>query len=186
MDIDDITKLHRLLGCLRASQQRGIVLRIGDNLIVRAYIDASYGVHQSIVKSHTGCAIVIDEVGVLTARSLKQKIVAKSSTEAEVFGLSDSVAHTIRLRNSIMGQEYDQGPMVIYQDNIDCMALVKRGGPGSERICHINIRHIWVAERATAGEVIVDHPGTDLIFANALIKHVQGEQFVRERHGLTN
>jgi hypothetical protein len=66
------------------------------------------------------------------------------------------------------------------------MALVKRGGPGSERSRHINIRHFWVAERVTAGEVIVEHLGTNLMFANALTKPVQGVQFVRERHGLTN
>jgi hypothetical protein len=186
VDIDDIAKLHRLLGYLRASQHRGIVLRIGDTMIVRAYIDASYGVHQSSGKSHTGCAIVLGEAGVLAARSSKQKIVTKSSTEAELVGLSDSVAHAIHLRNFIMGQGYDQGPVVIYQDNLSCMALVKRGGPGSERSRHINIRHFWVAERVTAGEVIVEHLGTNLMFANALTKPVQGVQFVRERHGLTN
>ena len=45
VDIGDIAKLHRLLGYLRASQHRCIVLRVGNYIIVRAYIDASYGVH---------------------------------------------------------------------------------------------------------------------------------------------
>ncbi len=45
MDIDDISKAHRVLGYLRASQHRGILLRVGDNMIVRAYNNASYGVH---------------------------------------------------------------------------------------------------------------------------------------------
>lgn len=186
VNVDDIAKLHRLLGYLRASQHRGIVLRVGDKMVVRAYIDASYGVHQSSGKSHTGCAIVLGEAGVLTARSSKQKIVTKSSTEAELVGLSDSAAHAIQLRNFVMGQGYDQEPVVIYQDNMSCMALVKRGRPGSERSRHISIRHFWVAERVTAGEVIVEHLSTDLMFANALTKPVQGVQFIRERHGLTN
>jgi hypothetical protein len=87
VDIDDIAKLHRLLGYLRASQHRDIVFRVGDNMIVRAYIVASYGVHQNSGKSHTGCAILLGEqAGVLTARSSKQKIVTKSSTEAELVG----------------------------------------------------------------------------------------------------
>jgi exosome complex RNA-binding protein Rrp4 len=71
VDIDNIAKLHRLLGYLRTSQHIGIVLRVGDIMIVRAYIDASYGVHQSNGKSHTGCAIVLGEAGVLAARSSK-------------------------------------------------------------------------------------------------------------------
>jgi hypothetical protein len=66
------------------------------------------------------------------------------------------------------------------------MALVKRVGPGSERSRHITIRYFWVAERVTAGEVFVEHLSTDLMFANALTKPVQGVQFVRERHELTN
>jgi hypothetical protein len=107
LDIDDIAKLDRLLVYLRAYQHRGIVLRVGDNMIVRAYIDASYGVHKSSGKSHTGCVIVLGEAGVLTARSSKQKIVTKSSTAAELVGLSDSVAHAIHMRNCIMGQGYD-------------------------------------------------------------------------------
>ena len=75
---------------------------------------------------------------------------------------------------------------MIYQDNLSYMSLVKRGGPGSERSRHINIRHFWEAERVTAAEVLVEHLGADLMFANALTKLVHGVQFVRERHGLTN
>ena len=186
VDIDDLAKLKRLLGYLRASQHRGIVLRIGDSMIIRAYIDASYGVHQSSGKSHTGCAIVIGDAGVIAARSSKQKIVTKSSTEAELVGLSDSVAQAIHLRNFITKQGYGEEPVVVYQDNLSCMALIKRGGPGSERSRHINIRHFWVAERVATGDVAIKHLGTELMFANALTKPVQGAQFERERRGLTN
>ena len=68
------------------------MLRVGGIMTVRAFIDASYGVHQASEKSHTGCAIVLGEAGVLSARSSKQKLVTKSSTEADFVGLSDSAA----------------------------------------------------------------------------------------------
>ena len=186
VDIDDLAKLKRLLGYLRATQHRGIVLRIGDNMAVSAYIDASYGIHRDSGKSHTGCAIVLGDAGVLSARSSKQKIVTKSSTEAELVGLSDSAAQAIHLRNFIMGQGYIIGPVIIFQDNLSCMALVKRGGPGSERSRHINICYFWVAERIDKRYVVVEHLGTEVMFANALTKPVQGAQFERERRGLTN
>lgn len=186
LDVDDLAKLRRLLGYLRATRDRGIVLRIGDSMTVRAYIDAAYGVHQSSGKSHTGCAIVLGDGGTLSARSAKQKIVTKSSTEAELVGLSDCAAEAIHLRNFVHAQGYEVGPAIIYQDNLSCMALMKRGGPGSERSRHINIRHFWVAERVDAGEVVIEHLSTDEMFANALTKPVQGAQFVRERLGLTN
>ncbi len=147
VDEDAMRKLRHIIGYLRSTPSRGSVLRVGGNMTVRPFIGASYGVRQASGKSHTGCAIVLGEGGMLSARPYKQKSVTKSSTEAELVGLSDSTAKTIHLKNFVEKQGYSVGPVIIYQDNLSCMALLKRGGPGSERSRHINIRHSWVAER---------------------------------------
>ena len=185
-DIDDLAKLRRLLGYIRFTRDRGIVLQVGGQMNVSAYIDAAYGVHQECGKSHTGCVIVLGEAGPLFSKSSKQKIVTKSSTEAELVGLSDTASQAIHLRNFVIAQGYEVGPAIIYQDNMSCMALMKRGGPGSERSRHINIRHFWLSEKVSDKEVIIEHLGTERMFANVLTKPVQGMQFTRERHGLTN
>ena len=88
-------KLKRVLGYLRATSNRGIVLRVGGIMTVRALIDAFYGVHQASKKSHAGFVIVLGEAGVLSDRSSKENIVTKSSTEAKLVGLSDSTAQAI-------------------------------------------------------------------------------------------
>jgi len=129
---------------------------------------------------------VLGEGGPVSVRSTKQKIVTKSSTEAELVGLSDTASAAIHLRNFVLAQGYDTGPAVLYQDNLSCLALMKRGGPGSERSRHINIRHFWLHEKASDGEVAYEHLGTKKMFANALTKPVQGSQFLVERAGLTN
>ena len=90
------------------------------------------------------------------------------------------------LRNFVIALGYDVGPAIIFQDNMSCMALMKRGGPGSERSRHINIRHFWLKEKVDQDEVIIEHLGTEEMFANVLTKPVQGAQFDRERYGLTN
>ena len=64
-DINDTAKLRRVLGYVHATWDRGITLRIGDTMQVRAYIDAAYGVHQDSGKSHTGCVIVLGTGGPL-------------------------------------------------------------------------------------------------------------------------
>jgi hypothetical protein len=184
-DVDDLAKLRRLHGYLKGTPHRGIVLRVGEHMSVTGYIDAAYGVHSDSGKSHTGCAIVIGEMGAVFAKSTKQKIVTKSSTEAELVGLSDTASQAIHLRNFVQNQGYETGPAVIYQDNLSCMALMKRGGPGSERSRHINIRHFWMKEKVDDGEVVVRHLSTERMFANSLTKPVQGAQFATERHGLT-
>jgi len=184
-DLDDMAKLKRLLGYVKGTATRGIVLRVGEKMTVKAYIDAAYGVHTDSGKSHTGCAIVLGDAGALFAKSAKQKIVTKSSTEAELVGLSDTASQAIHLRNFVLAQGYETGPAVIYQDNLSCMALMKRGSPGSERSRHINIRHFWVKEKVDSGEVMIEHLSTKQMMANILTKPVQGEQFATERLGLT-
>ena len=185
-DEDDMAKLRRLLEYLRGTRERGIVLRVGQNLEVNAFIDAAYGVHSGSGKSHTGCVIVLGEAGPVFAKSTKQRIVTKSSTEAELVGVSDTATQAIHLRNFLVEQGYKTGPAIIHQDNLSCMALLKRGGPSSERSRHINIRHFWLKERVDTGEIVVRHLGTEKMFANALTKPLQGMQFLRERKELTN
>jgi hypothetical protein len=64
------------------------------------------------------------------------------------------------------------------------MALIKRGGPGSDKSRHIDIKYFWLAERVTNKEVTIKR--TEKMFTNVLTKPVQGKQFDVERRGLTN
>ncbi len=124
--------------------------------------------------------------GASFAKSSKQKVVTKSSTEAELIALSDTATQAIFIRNFVAAQGYDTGPAVLYQDNQSCIALMKRGGPASERSRHIEIRHFWLHEREETGEVKIVYMPTEEMVANLLSKPLQGAQFVKERAGLTN
>jgi hypothetical protein len=185
-DLDDLAKLHRVLGYVLKTRDRGIVLRVGDFMTVEAYIDAAYGVHTSSGKSHTGCAIVLGGAGPVFVKSTKQRIVTKSSMEAELVALSDCASQAIWARNFVIAQGYDVGPVVFHQDNMSCMALVKKGSPASDRSRHIDIRYFWVKQLVDGKQAIVRHLGTALMFANVMTKAVQGKQFLNERDRLTN
>ena len=69
---------------------------------------------------------------------------------------------------------------------MSCIALVRRGSPCSARSRHINIAHFWLHDREREGEVVLEHMGAELMWANLLTKPMQGRQFVLERAGLTN
>ena len=101
-DEDDMNKLMRLLGYVLGMHQTGITLKIGDVMSVNVFIDAAYGVHSDSGKSHTGCAIVLEEGGPLYAKSCKQKVVTKSFTEAELVGLSDTASQAIHTRQFLI------------------------------------------------------------------------------------
>ena len=182
---DDLVKLRRLLRYLNVTRGRGIVLRIGsEGICVRVYIDAAYGIHAD-GKSHTGSVVVIGEVGPVHCRSGKQSIVSKSSTEAELIALSDSANQGLFMRNFLLEQGHKMGPVIIYQDNMSCMAMMARGRSGNEKSRHIHIRYFWLKERIDAGEAVIRHMGTADMYANLLTKPLQGAQFVGERDALT-
>jgi hypothetical protein len=183
-DTDDMAKLKRVVAYVRGTKERGVTLCIGGDMSVGVQIDAAYGVHTNTGRSHSGAMIVIGGATVY-AKSTAQKNVTKSSTEAELVATSDNVAQAIHLRNFVIEQGYDLGPLILYQDNLSCMALMKRGGPSSDRSRHINIRFFWISERIAMGEVRPVHLGTKQMWVNVLTKPVQGAQFRVERAGLT-
>jgi Reverse transcriptase (RNA-dependent DNA polymerase) len=184
-DADDVEKLVRLVKYIRGTSELGLVLRPGvAGITVRLFVDASYGVHMD-GRSHTGSCIVIGDVGAVHCRSVKQAIVSKSSTEAELIGMSDSANQGIYMRNFLIGQGYKMRPVTIYQDNMSCMALADRGRSGAERTRHISIKYFWIKERMTMGLVRLEHKGTKEMYANVLTKPLQGSQFIYERECLT-
>jgi hypothetical protein len=152
-DIDDLAKLRRLLGYLLGSRERVIILRIGDQIKVSVYADAAYAVHALSGRSHTGCVITVGDAGPVFVKSSKQKIVTKSSTEAELVALSDSASQGIHLWHFLVAQGYKLPPVSLLQDNKSTLALLERGGPASQRSRHIDIRYFWVSERERAGAV---------------------------------
>ena len=186
-DTDDMAKLHRVVGYLKANQYRGIRLRVGEHMSVKAYIDAAYGVHIESGKSHTGCAVVIGDAGPVYVESSKQKIVTKASTESELVSLSDMGGNALGIKGFVECQgPYQLGPAEIYQDNLSTMALIEKGTPCSKRSRHIAIRHFWLKDRVDSGEAVIKYLSTEKMFANILTKPVQGRQFIIERAALTN
>ena len=173
--VEDWKKLERVLMYLNGTRQLGIVLRASTGLQVIAHIDASFAVHANM-KSHTGCFITMG-VGPVVASSKKQSLVTKSSTEAELVGLADSLPQVIWTRSFLMAQGYEARPAVVYQDNTSTIALVRKGRSTSARTRHISIRYYFVKDREDSGEVIVTHLGTSEIIADGLTKPLQGDAF---------
>ena len=97
----------------------------------------------------------------MSVSSKKQKLVTKSSTEAELVGVSDSLPQIIWTREFLLGQGYSMKAAILYQDNMSTIALVARGHSNSSRTRHIAIRYFFVKDRVDAGEVTVKHLGTE-------------------------
>ena len=174
-----------MLKYLNGTVALGIVLKPDPGAIhIRAYADASYGVHWD-GKSHSGLYIALG-FGPVFVRSAKQKIVSKSSTEAELISLSDGCSQVIWSRDFLIGQGYDLKEALVFQDNTSTIALVKRGKSASDRTRHIHIRHFFVKDRMDSGEIAIEHLPTEDMIADALTKPLTGKRFLEMRTKLLN
>jgi len=180
----DLDKLHRLLKYINGTRDLWLTLRPDHLWEVLAFIDASYGVHVD-GKGHTGVTMLLGQ-GAFYVASTKQKLVAKSSCEAEIIGVSDGLSEVIWVRNFLLGQGLDIGPAIVFQDNQSTMKLFEKGRSTSSRTRHIHIRYFFIKDRVESGEVCLRYMPTEDMIADILTKPLQGELFRRLRAKLLN
>ena len=144
--------------------------------MLKTWIDASYAPHPD-TKSHTGGCLSLGRC-VVMSKSSKQKLNSKSSTEAEVIGVSDVLPYnlcTIFFLN-------EQGNQVVenelYQDNQSAIRMEWNGrrstGPQSR---HINIRYFWVKDAADREGINITYSPTYRMLADFMPKPLQGKLF---------
>lgn len=177
-------KLERGLAYLNSEPRLGITLEIGTDIAVNAFVDAAYGVHTDY-KSHTGGLVCIGS-GPTFVMSSKQKLVAKSSTEAELIAIADVASHVIWTRDFLIAQGHRVKSVVIHEDNLSTITMIKKGKCMSKGSKHINIRYYFIKDRIDSGEVDIKHLPTHEMLADCLTKPLQGSHFRTLRNKLIN
>ena len=124
--------------------------------------------------------------GAVHAKSSKQKLVSKSSTESELVALSDEASQVLWTRNFLLLQGHKMRPAKIYQDNMSTIALADKGRSTSERTRHINVRYFFTKDKVESGELMIEYLPTEEMVADLLTKPLQGELFRRLRSKLLN
>ena len=92
---------------------------------IYTWIDAEYDVHPDM-KSHTGGAVSFGQ-GMLHCLSENQKLNIKSSTEAEVVGISDYLPYNIHLVMFMKHQGYTVLNNVVFQENQGSIKMKPHG-----------------------------------------------------------
>ena len=179
-DEHDWKKLKRVLSFL--SRTKDDVRIIGcDNLdVLFTWVDAAYAVHHNM-RSHTGGSMSFGW-GTIHNKSSKQKLNTKSSTEAEIVGVSDYIPYNIWLVNFLKGQGYELQHNIIYQDNTSAIRMEKNGRnscTGNSR--HIDIRYFFTKDRVDKGEMSIEYCPTHEMLADFYTKPLQGSLFRKMR-----
>ena len=176
-NLDDLRKLDRAIRYVRDHIGEGITLTAagtGKNVIVTGHIDASFGCHEN-GKSHTGVCVTLGE-GPVFVRSVKQRIVTKSSTEAELVALSDEAGIMFHIEDFVVAQGY-LCQIVVGQDNQSTITMMSESKKESMRTRHINVRYYWLREKIKSKELTLVYVPTGNMLADILTKPMQGNLF---------
>jgi hypothetical protein len=142
----------------------------GDELKLQIYVDASYGLHPD-GKGHLGIFITFGSAPI-TQKSMKQKTVSLSSTEAEVIAVVEAITYIIWLIYFLdeLGFQINL-PVPIYQDNISAIILYNGGGI-FKRSKHMLIKTSYVNDIIKNKIAIFKHLNTEQHPADILTKPV--------------
>jgi len=178
---EDQRKLNRVLAYLNSEPQLGIHLGASEDgtLRLHCYADASFGVHPN-GKSHSGVVLSLGR-GPILAKSVKQKIVVRSSTEAELVCLSDATSICAGHLNFLKTIGLELQSATMHQDNMSTMRLAANGRSNSDRTKHIRLRYFFIKQYLDSGEFELVHCPTDIMVADILTKPLHGETFKRIR-----
>jgi hypothetical protein len=184
-DKDDYKKLTRVMRYLQATLDLKLVLSADGSGMVRWWVDTAYAVHYDM-KGHTGGTLSMGK-GSIYSFSGAQKLVARSSTEAEVIGVDDVMPQMMWTGYFLKGQGVAVVDTVLYQDNKSAILLEKNGKASSgKRTRHINIRFFFVADRIDSGELRIEHCPTEDMVADYFTKPLQGALFYKLRDQVMN
>jgi hypothetical protein len=182
----DWKKLDKVLKNLNNGTQHFLRIKIArqdGEICVRAYVDASHGVHHNC-RGQGGMVITLG-TGPVFVKCWKLKIATKSSTESELVTMSDGASQVIWLREFLIAQGHEVKASVIYQDNTSAMKINDRGYSNSEKTRHINIRYYWIKDRMETGDVVVEYLSTKEMIADILTKPLGYKMFKVLRAALT-
>ena len=177
-DQDDYMKLGKVIKYLESTLHLTLRLQVDESNLLHWWVDTAYATH-SDMKGQTGATFTMG-YGSIYSNSLKQKLVARSSTEAELIGVHDILPQILWTRNFLISQGYPVQKNVVYQDNMSAMLLENNGRKSStKRTKHIELHYIFRHYQIQQDKVLIKHCPTLTMHAGFFTKLLQSMLFYR-------
>jgi hypothetical protein len=177
--VTDKLKLERVLKYLNGSKTQ--VMTIGNvfdsdgSITIKCYIDTSHGIHDDM-RGHIGCIMAIGNSNIVL-RSTKMKINTKATAETELIGMSEEASQALWMKYWLEDNGYKVNPIILYQDNMSTIAMIKKGKPCSRSTRHIKMRYFFIKDYMNMKIMDVRYLKTDDMLADMLTKPLQGKKF---------
>ncbi len=111
-DKDNWSKVKRVLSYLKGTLHMPLILSADLLTLSWWWVNAAYAVHDNCW-GHTGAGMSFGQ-GMALSYSWKQKINTKSSTEAKLVGVDDSLGYILWDCYFMQEQGYDMDPLLLY------------------------------------------------------------------------
>ena len=159
----------RVLAYLKGTRDLSLQFRRTGSTKLVCYVDSDWAGCLDSSRSTSGLVCLLAG-GPIAWTSRRQRLVTKSTAEAEFVALSEVVCEVEWLRQLLMELGREQsGPTTVFEDNAAALALVNN--PTShQRTKHIMVKLRFVADRVENGTLQVAHIPTEDQIADGLTK----------------
>jgi hypothetical protein len=168
--------VERILRYLKSAPGKGLLFTKNNHLKVEGYTDADWAGSANDRRSTSGYFTFVGG-NLVTWRSKKQPVVARSSAEAEYRGMAFGVCELLWLRNLLreLGVDY-QDAMKLYCDNTSAIEIA-HNPVQHDRTKHVEVDRHFIKEKLEAGIIIFPFVKSEDQLADILTKAVASNVF---------
>ena len=147
---------------------------------IKLFADASHLTH-SDGHGHTGILIMLGNT-MITARSVKQKVQARSSTEAEIIAAEECATYVPFLRNLLTDLKIQYKlPFVLGQDNKSCIFLIVQGSGNFQRTKHMLGRISYLKDMVESNLLRCQYTPTADMVVDLLTKPLSEQLIIKHK-----
>jgi hypothetical protein len=175
----------RVLQYLRGTSKMKITYDGAGGTTLEGYVDASWADAEHDRRSTTGWLFMVGG-NLVSWGTYVQRVVARSTAEAEYMAASDAAQEVVWLRRLLAELDTPQeGATTVYEDNQGCIAMAGKEDV-SKRTKHIDVRYHYVREQVEAEVMALTWVPSAEQIADILTKPLPRTQFrnLRARMGM--
>lgn len=173
---DHMKAVLRILRYLKKSPGKGLLFKKGGNMEVMGYTDADWAGNAMNMRSTSGYFMFVCG-NLVTFRSKKQKVVARSSAESEFRGMAHGVCELLWIRNILK----DLGFIIIKAMNLHCdnkaAIMIGHNPIQHDRMKHVEVDRFFIRENIDKGYICFPFVKSEDQLADILTKGVCGRIF---------
>jgi hypothetical protein len=166
----------RILRYLKTTPGKGLLFAKESELVVVGYTDADWAGDQTDRRSTSGYFTFVGG-NLVTWRSKKQKVVARSSAEAEYRGMAHGVCELLWIKNVMkdLGFKFEK-PMDLYCDNTAAVEIA-HNPVQHDRTKHVEVDRHFIKENLDRKVIRFPFIPSEEQLADVLTKAVSGRVF---------